>query len=217
MARTNRQLINELKNLGYLRDPLVEKAFEKIDRKFFVPEEYEESAYENRPIPIGRNQTTSQPLVVAFMLELLDVHPGEKILEIGAGFGWQTALLAQLTREEGENEYERPLVISLEVVPELFERAKENISRYLEIAKGIVDIKEKDGTKGYEECAPYDRIVVCASVDEILQTWKNQLKIGGKIVAPIRQSIVMIEKRGKNEFRTKEFFGFSFVPLVFSK
>lgn len=208
------QLVKELRELGYLRDHRVEEAFASVDRKLFVPNEYEEFAYENRPFLIGHKQTISQPLVVAFMLELLDVHPGEKILEIGTGSGWQTALLAYVAHEEGKIVYDHPLIVSLEIIPELLAQAKENLLAVRAYKEGMIQLEERDGSKGYEKGAPFDKIIVSASADKVPETWKNQLKIGGKIVAPIRQSIVMIEKRGKNEFDTKEFFGFSFVPLV---
>src|SRR3990167_725228 len=109
---TREDLINELIKDGYLKTPAIIEAFKRIDRKDFVPEEMKEMAYENTALPIGEKQTISQPLVVAFMLELLELKSGEKILEIGTGSGWNTALMAKIAGEKGK-------IISIERIKEL--------------------------------------------------------------------------------------------------
>lgn len=200
-------LIQKLIEDGYLKTPAIIEAFKAIDRKDFVPMERQNEAYANYPLPIGFNQTISQPLTVAFMLELLDVKPGEKILEIGAGSGWQTALLSFLAGDNGK-------VIALEIIPELKTMADVNVAKYDFIEKGIVSIFLSDGSKGYPSEAPYDRIIAAAAGNEIPTAWKEQLKVNGRIVAPVKQSIVVLDKISSDEFKQRDYFGFSFVPLV---
>jgi protein-L-isoaspartate(D-aspartate) O-methyltransferase len=146
------------------------------------------------------------------MMELLEPKIGERILDIGAGSGWQTALLADIVDDKGSSAL--PRVVGIERIHELAEMAKKNINSYKLIKSGAVEIVEADGTKGYEQYAPYDKIVAAAAGEEIPEAWKTQLKIGGKIVAPVEQSIVMLEKTSKDDFIKKEYHGFSFVPLV---
>ncbi len=201
-------LINSLISDGYLKTPLLIEAFKNIDRADFVPEEFKDSAYANVPLPIGYDQTISQPLTVAFLLELLEAKPEEKVLDIGAGSGWTTALLAQITGN----------VIGVERVPELKEFAEKNLAKYDFVGKGIVKLFLADGTKGYKKEAPYDKILAGASAKgDVPDEWKKQLKIGGRIVAPVGNSVVVIDKTGKGKYSRKEHFGFSFVPLVSDK
>ena len=207
---TNEELIGDLIKSGYLKTPAIIKAFESIDRKDFVPEALKDSAYENTALPIGEKQTISQPLVVAFMLELLELKPGEKVLEIGTGSGWNTALMAQMIGETGK-------IYSIERVPELYESGKVNIAKYGFLENGRVETILGDGSRGYEKEAPLDKIIAAASAEEIPEAWKEQLKIGGRIVAPIKDSIVVLDKTTKDQFDKKEYFGFSFVPLIRNK
>ena len=195
---------------GYLKTPLIIDAFKKIDRRDFIAGQEREGAYENIALSIGKKQTISQPLVVAFMLELLEPKVGEKVLEIGTGSGWNTALLAELSGENGK-------VFSIERIEELYNFAKGNLGKYGFAEKGIVDLILGDGSMGHEAGAPYDKIIAAASAEEIPLAWKDQLKIGGRIVAPVKNSILVIDKIGKDNFETKEYFGFSFVPLIPSR
>lgn len=204
---TREKLIGELIRDGYLKTASVIDAFKTIDRKDFVREEIREETYGNYPLPIGFGQTISQPLTVAFMLELLEPKTGEKILDVGAGSGWQTALLAQIVGEHGK-------IIAIERIEELKKIAEENIEKYNFVEKGIVKIICGDGSKGFNEDAPFDKIIAAATANEIPQAWKEQLKIGGRIVAPVGQSIFVLDKTGQNQFSQKQYFGFSFVPLI---
>lgn len=217
------KLIKNLVDDGYLKTPSIIEAFQKINRIDFVPENLKEVAYANNPLPIGYEQTISQPLTVAFMLELLEPKRGEKILDIGAGSGWQTTLLAHivagdLTHQPADGGADSGgKVIAIERIPELKTMAEENIAKYNFLEKGVVQIIQGDGTKGYKEEAPYDKIIAAAAANKIPSAWKEQLKIGGRIVAPVGQSILMIEKTEQNQFTQRQYFGFSFVPLVINE
>ena len=203
------ELIESLIKEGYLKTPLIIEAFKKIDRKDFVPEELGERAYENTALPIGNKQTISQPLVVAFMLELLELKFGEKVLEIGTGSGWNTALMAKLVGESGK-------IFSIERIEELHQFAKANLLKYGFLERGVAGLLVADGSKGFNDAAPYDKIIAAAAAEEIPGVWKEQLKIGGRIVAPVKNSIVVLDKISVDKFERKEYFGFSFVPLVVS-
>lgn len=235
---TNEELIEFLKKDGYLKSPIVIEAFKNIDRKDFVLEAFKDKAYLNEALLIGNGQTISQPLVVAFMLELLDLKIGERVLEIGTGSGWKTALMAYiLTHMKREIEKKAELsaaedktqkeiinqnqltsisysVISVERIEELQKLAKDNLDKYGFEKQGVARLVLGDGSAGCEEFAPYDKIIAAASAEEIPPAWLEQLKIGGKIIAPVKNSIVVLEKKTKDEFDKKEYFGFSFVPLI---
>lgn len=201
-------LINSLIDDGYLKTSEIIEAFKAIDRQDFVTEEYKKEAYVNAALPIGFGQTISQPLTVAFMLEILAPKTGEKILDVGSGSGWKIALLAQIVEEKGK-------AIGIERISELAKIAKENISKYNFIEKGVVEVILGDGSNGYEKQAPYDKIIAGATAaGEIPKEWKEQLKIGGRIVAPVDNSIIVIDKISKDKYEQKEHFGFSFVPLI---
>lgn len=209
LLHSNKELVAELIHLGYLKTDRLIDAFYKVPREHFIPEEKRKMAYKNAPLPIGYEQTISQPLVVAFMLELLDPRPGEKILEIGTGSGWQTALLCSLLNGD---ESVKSRLVSLERIPQLKQKAEENLSAFSFSCPLRLEVA--DGAKGYLEEAPFDKIIAAATALTMPEEWKEQLVIGGKIVAPIQESIILLEKTGKKEFQEKCFFGFQFVPLL---
>ena len=148
-------LIDSLIKDGYLKMPEIIEAFKAIDRADFVPEEYKSEAYVNAPLPLGLDQTISQPLTVAFMLELLEPKPGEKILDIGAGSGWVSAILAYMVSQHKEIEFPKEVqllkIVAIERISELKEMAEKNISKYNFLEKGIVKIILGDGSKGYKK------------------------------------------------------------------
>ncbi len=198
-------LIDSLIEQGWLKTPAIIAAFRAIKRIDFVPDGMENIAELNEALPIGYGQTISQPLVVAFMLELLQPKQGQKILDVGCGSGYTTALLAHIV-QKGK-------VIGLEIIPELAEFARKNIIRY--DFGGRVKVVCADGNKGYQQEALFDAILASASAAErIPEAWKKQLKINGRIVCPINNSIWLFIKKNKDNFEEKEYPGFVFVPLI---
>lgn len=208
-------LINHLIQQGYLKNPLIIEAFRKIKREDFVPENLKDEADINAPLPIGWGQTISQPLTVAFMLELLQPEPSDKILDIGSGSGWQTAILAYIVSKG------KPAtlggVFAVERIPQLFKFGKSNVNKYSFIEKKIVNFICGDGNKGLKEEAPFDRIIVAAAAEKIPEAWKEQLRIGGRLVTPIQSSIWLLIKKSPTDFVEQEFPGFAFVPLISDK
>jgi protein-L-isoaspartate(D-aspartate) O-methyltransferase len=204
---TKDRLINELILEGYLKTPRIIDAFKKIDRADFLPEKFKSEAYFDEPLPIGYGQTISQPLTVAFMLELLKPEAGQKILDVGSGSGWQTALLAEITGDRGK-------VFGIEIIPELAEFGRINVAKYNFIKKGAAEIFCTDGTKGLAAEAPFDRIIAGAMAEIIPKAFRDQLKIGGRLVAPQGGSVWLIVKKSESEFEQYEYPGFAFVPLV---
>jgi len=207
MTRDYKLLLEGLIKSGYLKTPEIIKAFEKVDRKYFVPKSLAQYAYLNQPLPIGSSQTISQPLTVAFMLELLEPKRGQKILEIGGGSGWQTAILSEIVGKNGK-------VYSFEIVKSLADFGKKNLKRHK--LKNIV-YKHRDVSKGYEKEAPYDRIISGAAFRNIPKEIKNQLKINGILVAPTQEhDIRKIQRNSKNNFKEDIIPGFVFVPITTS-
>lgn len=209
------KLIKTLVDDGYLKTPTIIDAFRKIDRADFVLPEYKNEAYGNYPLPIGAGQTISQPLTVAFMLELLDPKPGEKILDIGAGSGWQTSLLAHIVSQKGISNSGK--IVALERVSELCKFAQKNIDKYSFIKNGVVEFFCQDATAKIPD-GPYDKIIAAAAATkEIPKEWRDKLKVGGKIVAPIGGSVWMFTKKSDGEWDEIEYPGFAFVPLISDK
>jgi len=200
-------LIDSLIQEGWLKTKTIIEAFQKIKRRDFLPEDMKDLAELNEALVIGSGQTISQPLTVAFMLELLQPKPGDKILDIGSGSGWTTALLAEIVGEKGK-------VTAIEIIPELKEFGEKNIAKYNFVEKGIAEFICVDGSKGYKKEAPFDRILASASAEKIPPSWKEQLKIKGRIVTPIGSSIWLFVKKSEEEFEETEYPGFAFVPLI---
>lgn len=200
------ELIKHLIKEGWLRTPAIIEAFYKIKREDFLPPDLKELAELNEPISIGYGQTISQPLVVAFMLELLEPRVGDKVLDVGSGSGWTTALLSEIVGKEGR-------VIGIELIPELKEFGEKNVSKYNFVKEKRAIFICGDGSKGFEPEAPYDRILVSATCKEVPEALKNQLKVNGKIVLPINHSILAFKKNKKGDLEGSEYPGFVFVPL----
>jgi len=208
MSTQNDKLIDELIKDGFLKSPKLIEAFRKVDRYNFVISYLKNESYRNSPLAIGFGQTISQPLTVAFMLELLDVEEGQKVLDVGSGSGWTTALLAEMVGEKGK-------VYGIEIIPELYEFGKANVTKLGYIRKGIIEMICGNGYSGLKEFAPFDRILCSASVEEIPSAFKDQLKVGGKMVLPIGNNLCLVVKNDENGLEiVDEYPGFIFVPLV---
>jgi protein-L-isoaspartate(D-aspartate) O-methyltransferase len=201
-----KRLVDHLVSSGYLSKPGVVKAMLKVPRHCFIPESKQGSAYIDTPLTIGFGQTISAPHMVAMMTEYLDVKPGHKILEIGAGSGYQAAVLAELL-DEG-------VIYTLERIPELAAYAKENLKR---CGYSKVHVVSGEGTKGYAEEAPYDRIIVTAGAPRVPKALLSQLADNGKLLIPVGgrmlQELTLVEKTEEG-FREKKQGGCVFVPLI---
>ena len=185
----------------------VQKAFEVVNRDNFLPENVRFSAQHDSPLPIGYGQTNSQPSTVRMMLEWLDVKPGNIVLDVGSGSGWSTALLAHIVGPKG-------FVYAVERVPELVKYGRFNCQK-----AGIKNVQFHQAGKkfGLPQFAPYDRILVSAAAAKLPKELIEQLKIGGKLVVPVRYDILVIDKTRDNAFDTTTQSGFIFVPLIAKK
>ena len=184
--------------------PRVIEAFKKVPRHLFVPEQFQSHSYNDHPLPIGEGQTISQPYIVALMTDLLDISGEDKVLEIGTGSGYQAAILAELGKEVYTTERHKLLA----------ERAEKI---FKELNYQNVKVLVGDGTKGWKEFSPYQKIIVTASAPDVPQPLFIQLDEMGKLVIPIggrwSQDLVLIEKR-KGKMIRKSVCGCVFVPLI---
>ncbi len=189
-----------------VKDPLIANALKNIRRGDFIPEEYKDLAYNDQPIPLGYGQTTSQPTVIAQMLQLLHPAPGKKYLEIGAGSGYVTALLSFIAGNEGK-------VYALERNQYLIDFARNNLSKYPNLKN--YELMFKDGSSGLASKAPFDYIYSAAAFVNIPEAIKNQLVVGGKLVSPTQENdIRLIERISPTDFDERVYEGFIFVPVV---
>jgi protein-L-isoaspartate(D-aspartate) O-methyltransferase len=195
--------LSYLENIVLRTDSII-NAFRIVDRKDFILKEYEKEAYGDYPLPIGFGQTISQPTTVAFMLELLQPKKGDKIIDVGSGSGWTTALLAQITGKKGK-------VFGLEKIPELVLLGKDNLAKY---DFPNAEIRQAGEELGLKEEAPFDKILVSAFARTVPEELVKQLKTGGVMVIPVNNDVLRIEKISNKENRIQRFEGFVFVPLI---
>ncbi len=198
------QLLKSLKQKGFSKQIL--NAFSKVKRENFIPKKLKRHAYEDNALPIGKEQTISQPYTIAMMLSLLELKKNQKVLEIGSGCGYVLALLSEIVRDKGK-------VFGIEIIKELTEKSKDNLRNYKNIK-----VYNKNGVKGLPEEAPFDMILISAACEKIPKILFSQLKNNGIIVAPVgsrySQSLVSMQKK-KNKIITKQRIpGFIFVPFV---
>jgi len=187
-------------------DPRVASAIGRVPRDRFVPAEYSERAYENRPLPIGHEQTISQPFIVALMTELVDPKPTDRVLEIGTGSGYQAAVLAELVAR----------VYTIEIVRPLGERAAEVLKS---LGYRNVETRIGDGYLGWPEAAPFDAVVVTAAPDHMPQPLIDQLAPNGRLIAPVGsrfgiQTLQLLRKDAQGHAVTRSVLEVRFVPLV---
>jgi protein-L-isoaspartate(D-aspartate) O-methyltransferase len=203
-APARRAMIDrDLRGRG-IKDRRVLAAMERVPRERFVPEHLRWASYDDKPLPIGQNQTISQPYIVAFMTELLELKPTDRVLEIGTGSGYQTAVLARLAEQ----------VSSIEILPELGERARKTLAA-LDFAN--VEIRIGDGFYGWEERAPFDAILVTAAAARIPERLAAQLRDGGRLVMPLgdpgkTQRLIRARKTA-DRLKIEDFTEVLFVPL----
>ena len=198
-----RALVQEIKSKGIKSERVLE-AINILPRHFFFDSALISHAYEDKAFPIGEGQTISQPYTVAFQTELLDIKPGDKVLEIGTGSGYQASILHLLGAE----------VYTIEYQKKLFEKTQKFLARL-----GIqMNLFYGDGTGGLPQHAPFDKIIVTAGAPIVPEALIQQLRTGGILVIPVgdrrRQAMVKITKKSDKDIQREEFEGFAFVPLL---
>jgi protein-L-isoaspartate(D-aspartate) O-methyltransferase len=210
MKKNRKDLILKLKDNGYIKTEKVKDAMLNVPREEFMTSETKSLAYIDRPIPLKRGQTISAPHMVAIISEKLSLEPGMNVLEIGTGFGYNAAVIAEILGPEGH-------VYTIERIESLKETADQNLKR-TGYSKNVTVILG-DGTKGYPEQAPYDRIYATASAPKVPEPLKSQLKIGGRLLAPIGQDssyqdLQCIVRISENEYKSYNLGGVIFVPMI---
>lgn len=208
MGSNAQTLVSSLKREGYIRSSLVEQAFLSVPREMFVPEEFRRHSYEDTALPIGWGQTISAPSMIAIMLERLSLGPGQAVLEIGTGSGYNACLLAHMAGAKN--------VVSVERIGKLYERARDIIQKgpYRDMKLVL-----SDGTLGYGPRAPYDRIIVTAAAPSFPASLVSQLKVGGRIAAPVGriegpQHLIIGTKLVDGTLERRVDIACIFVPLV---
>jgi len=201
--KARREMVeNQIRRRG-ITDEKVLQAMLKVPRHLFVPESWRELAYSDEPLPIGEGQTISQPYIVAYMTAALNLQGHEKVLEIGTGSGYQTAILAEIVAE----------VYTVELIPELSRRAQAVLQ---ELGYTNIRFRIGDGTLGWPEYAPYDSILVAAAPASVPVPLVEQLKVGGRMIIPVGVDFqeLMLVTRKKKGWDEKRLIGVRFVPLI---
>lgn len=186
-----------------IRDERVLEAMRVVARHLFIPENMRRHAYNDEPLPIGEGQTISQPYIVAYMTQILELQPYHNVLEIGTGSGYQTAVLAEMVES----------VCSVEILPDLTNRARKVLAG---LEYGNIRFRTGDGARGWDEFAPYDGIMVTAAPETIPETLQEQLREGGRMILPVGvtfQDLVLVT-RGRRKFNRKTLIPVRFVPLI---
>jgi len=201
-----KKMVSEQIELRGISDKNVLKAMRNVKRHFFIPQELRNRAYYDGPVPIGYGQTISQPYIVAYMTEIIDITPNSIVLEIGTGSGYQAAVLAEITDE----------VYTIEIITELGDAAKETFN---DLGYNHITSKIADGYFGWEEMGPFDAIIVTAATEFIPPPLIGQLKLGGKMVIPVGspmqvQSLMLVEKNALGKVKTRSLFPVRFVPFT---
>ena len=214
-ASERKAMVDEITAMvGETRDAIGKAAFDarvlaalrEVPRHEFVPANQRSSAYRNRPLPIGHGQTISQPYIVALMTDLARVEPGDRVLEVGTGSGYQAAVMAQLATS----------VYTIEIIEPLGLQARERLRR---LGYDKVEVRLGDGYHGWEEHAPYDAILVTAAASHVPPPLVRQLRPGGRMVIPVGasfmvQQLVLVEKYPDGSISTRQIVPVDFVPLT---
>jgi len=204
--RSRREMVNHQISARGIRAARVLEAMARVPRERFVPEQLEEFAYEDTPLPIGEGQTISQPFIVAYMAERAELAEGERVLEVGTGCGYAAAVFAEIADQ----------VFTIERNEALAESARD---RLIELGYGRVHVRCGDGTKGWPEAAPFDAILVAAGGPEVPRSLREQLAVGGRLVIPVGpterlQKLVRIRRLAGNRYEEEDLGGVTFVPLI---
>lgn len=213
MYRDRVMLVEKLKIEGIIKSELVEEAFLSVPRECFVPDHLRVYAYSDTPLPIGYGQTISAPHMVAIMTEELRVEPGDKVLEIGTGSGYQATVLAHIvSKQPGGHVY------TIERIPQLARRAVVNIANARQDLLDFITVIVGDGSKGVELFQPYDKIIVTAAAPRIPEPLLQQLRPGGVMVIPVgnrwEQTLQIVIKDRKGSIRIRDSIACIFVPLI---
>jgi protein-L-isoaspartate(D-aspartate) O-methyltransferase len=204
-ARLRQRMVAEQLRSRDIDNKRVLAAMAKVPRHDFVPPAKRALAYSDGPLPIGHEQTISQPYIVALMTQLIDPKPGQRVLEVGTGSGYQAAVLAELVQD----------VYSVELIPELAQSAAKRLK---DLGYKNVQVRAGDGYKGWPEVAPFDAVVVTCGARHVPEPLLEQLKPGGKMVIPVgassdRQTLLLITKTATGAVQTREIAPVRFVPL----
>ena len=197
-----RMVVSQIEARG-VKDKKVLEAMRNVARHMFIPENMQSYAYQDEPLPIGQGQTISQPYIVAFMTEVLQLKGDERVLEVGTGSGYQAAILAEIVKE----------VFTVEIIEELSRQAQKVLEK---LDYENIHFKIGDGTLGWKEYAPYDAIMVTAAPAKVPKALQEQLEIHGRLVIPVGsmfQELVLVT-REKKKFKKKKLLPVRFVPLI---
>jgi protein-L-isoaspartate(D-aspartate) O-methyltransferase len=203
LAEERRRMVAEQIVSRGVKDPLVLAALRSVPRHEFVPEDVARTAYRDAPLPIGHDQTISQPYIVALMTEAIGLEGGERVLEVGTGSGYQSAVLAEIAGH----------VDTVEIHADLAKEARERLTR---LGYHDVTVHDGDGYRGLPESAPFDAIVVTAAPDHVPRTLLDQLKVGGRLVLPVgrRSQMLQLWVRTEKDFDAKNLIPVQFVPMT---
>lgn len=206
-SRSRQRMVNEQIKARGIRDTAVLRAMMDVPRHLFVPPEHRADAYEDYPLPIGGDQTISQPYIVAFMTAALELEPKDRVLEVGTGSGYQAAVLAEICDS----------VFTIEIMPELARNAQELLSR---LHYRNVMVREGDGYRGWPEKAPFDAIMVTCSPTHVPKPLQDQLKEGGKMIIPVgpafsQELYLLVKEKGK--LKQHSVLPVRFVPMIDDK
>ena len=200
----DRMIKRDIIGRGVVQESLL-AAMSRVKRELFVHEKFKDETYRDGPIPIGYGQTISQPYIVAYMTELLELKGDERVLEIGTGSGYQTAILCELVKE----------VFTIEIVEKLFLHSKQLLLEDLKYSN--LHIMHGNGQEGWDDYKPFDRILLTAAPERVPKTLFHQLGVNGIMVAPVgdfMQCIHCYRKKGEYEIETEKLIGVSFVPFI---
>lgn len=201
---TRKEMIEKQLKRRQITDDKVLRAMDTVNRSLFVPEDLQHRTYDDGPLPIGEGQTISQPFIVAYMAQALELDPQDKVLEVGSGCGYNAAVLSRIASE----------VYSIEIIKWLAELAAKNIAK---TGYKNIQLRYGDGYSGWPEKAPFDAIVLTAAPPSIPEPLKQQLKIGGRLIAPVgedAQKLIRIKRTGEDQFEETTLIDVRFVPMT---